>query len=53
MGFTISIFILFLYFIVQKAEDDSIHNFVKRRFGSDIADYVIDPVIRGICGGKN
>jgi len=35
----------------RRDDDDSIYNFVSRRFGSDIADYAIDPIIRGICGG--
>jgi len=35
----------------QKGNDDSIYNFIERRFGSDIATYGIDPLIRGICAG--
>jgi len=31
--------------------DDSIYNFVKRRFGKEFADYLISPLICGICGG--
>lgn len=38
---------------MQRTEDDSIHNFVQRRFGADIANNVVDPVVRGICGGKS
>lgn len=32
-------------------EDDSIYEFVKRRFGKEVADYAISPLICGICGG--
>ncbi|CAL8108771.1 unnamed protein product [Orchesella dallaii] len=35
----------------KKGTDDSIYNFVKRRFGFEIAEYLIDPLIRGICAG--
>jgi len=31
--------------------DDSIFDFVERRFGSDVARYAIDPMVRGICAG--
>ncbi len=31
--------------------DDSIYDFVARRFGKEIADYAISPLICGICGG--
>lgn len=31
--------------------DDSIYNFVERRFGKEIADYGISPMICGICAG--
>ncbi|GBP09471.1 Protoporphyrinogen oxidase [Eumeta japonica] len=31
--------------------DDSIYNFVERRFGKEIADYAISPMICGICAG--
>lgn len=34
-------------------EDDSIYNFVKRRFGSEIAEYAVSPLICGICGGDS
>lgn len=33
-------------------EDDSIYAFVERRFGKEIADYAISPLICGICGGN-
>ncbi|KYN40934.1 Protoporphyrinogen oxidase [Trachymyrmex septentrionalis] len=32
-------------------EDESIHSFVQRKFGQDIADNWISPMICGICGG--
>lgn len=32
-------------------DDDSIYNFVERRFGKDIADNIISPVLCGICAG--
>ncbi|CAH0729131.1 unnamed protein product, partial [Brenthis ino] len=32
-------------------KDDSIYNFVDRRFGREIADYAISPMICGICAG--
>lgn len=32
-------------------DDDSIYNFVERRFGKEIADYAISPMICGICAG--
>ncbi|RVE45834.1 hypothetical protein evm_009515 [Chilo suppressalis] len=32
-------------------EDDSIYNFVERRFGKEIADYAVSPMICGICAG--
>jgi len=34
-------------------EDTSLHEFVSRRLGSDIADYAIDPMVRGICAGDS
>ena len=33
------------------APDDSIYDFVSRRFGTDLAKYAIDPMVRGICAG--
>lgn len=33
-------------------EDESIYNFVNRRFGSEVADYLISPLICGICAGN-
>lgn len=32
-------------------EDESIYDFVARRFGQEIADYAISPMICGICAG--
>lgn len=32
-------------------DDDSIYNFVERRFGKEIADYAVSPMICGICAG--
>ncbi|XP_023162410.2 protoporphyrinogen oxidase [Drosophila hydei] len=34
-----------------KNEDESIYNFAQRRFGKEIADYGISPMICGICAG--
>lgn len=35
----------------KELEDDSIYNFVERRFGKEIADYAVAPMICGICAG--
>ncbi|RLU27205.1 hypothetical protein DMN91_001005 [Ooceraea biroi] len=32
-------------------EDESIHSFFQRRFGQDVADNLISPIICGICAG--
>lgn len=32
-------------------QDESIYDFITRRFNSTIAENVVDPVIKGICGG--
>ncbi|KAG7307725.1 hypothetical protein JYU34_006296 [Plutella xylostella] len=32
-------------------KDDSIYNFVSRRFGQELADYAVSPMICGICAG--
>ncbi|OXU27093.1 hypothetical protein TSAR_008398 [Trichomalopsis sarcophagae] len=32
-------------------EDESIYSFVERRMGKDVADYLISPMICGICAG--
>ncbi|KAH8271242.1 hypothetical protein KR018_002991 [Drosophila ironensis] len=34
-----------------KREDESIYSFAERRFGKEIADYAISPMICGICAG--
>lgn len=34
-------------------EDESMYDFFERRFGKEIAEYVISPVLCGICAGKN
>uniref|UniRef100_A0A336KLR4 Protoporphyrinogen oxidase n=1 Tax=Culicoides sonorensis TaxID=179676 RepID=A0A336KLR4_CULSO len=36
----------------KKLEDESIYDFVKRRFGQELADYAISPMICGICAGN-
>lgn len=35
----------------KEMKDDSIYNFAERRFGKEIADYAISPMICGICAG--
>ena len=35
----------------KKCSDESIFDFVQRRFGSEIAKFAIDPMCRGICAG--
>lgn len=35
----------------KHCEDDSIYDFVCRRFGKELADFAIDPLVRGICAG--
>eukprot|EP00095_Tigriopus_kingsejongensis_P010742 snap_masked-scaffold277_size226016-processed-gene-0.8 protein:Tk10742 transcript:snap_masked-scaffold277_size226016-processed-gene-0.8-mRNA-1 annotation:"protoporphyrinogen oxidase" len=35
----------------KKCDDDSIYNFISRRLGEDFAQYLIDPMTRGICAG--
>lgn len=36
----------------KKLDDESIYDFTKRRFGSEIADYAISAMICGICAGN-
>jgi len=36
-----------------KCEDTSLYDFVARRLGPDIAQYAIDPMVRGICAGDS
>ena len=31
--------------------DDSLYEFVSRRFGADVAQFAVDPLVRGICAG--
>ncbi|XP_037094603.1 protoporphyrinogen oxidase-like [Pollicipes pollicipes] len=31
--------------------DDSLYAFVARRFGSDVAQFAVDPLVRGVCAG--
>jgi len=35
----------------KKCPDESIYDFVERRFGSEVAKFAIDPMVRGICAG--
>ncbi|XP_055905521.1 protoporphyrinogen oxidase [Eupeodes corollae] len=37
---------------IQKNNDESMYDFVHRRFGKEIADYAISPMICGICAGN-
>jgi oxygen-dependent protoporphyrinogen oxidase len=37
----------------ERKEDESMHAFVSRRFGEDVADYIVDPMVRGICAGDS
>ena len=34
-----------------QCEDTSLYEFVSRRLGADIAQYAVDPLVRGICAG--
>ncbi|XP_026480290.1 protoporphyrinogen oxidase-like [Ctenocephalides felis] len=36
---------------VNRKNDESIYDFAKRRFGKEVADFAISPLICGICGG--
>jgi len=36
-----------------QCEDTSLYEFVSRRLGQDIAQYAIDPMVRGICAGDS
>ena len=36
---------------VAENDDESTHSFVERRFGSEVADYLIGPLVSGICAG--
>lgn len=35
----------------SSAEDESMFDFVSRRLGPDIAEFAIDPLVRGVCAG--
>jgi oxygen-dependent protoporphyrinogen oxidase len=35
----------------KKCEDESIYDFVSRRLGPELAQFAIDPMVRGICAG--
>lgn len=37
---------------VKIVEDESIYDFINRRFGSEMADYMMSPLICGICAGN-
>lgn len=53
--FSKPLFLWLLGDITAKAKivnDESIYDFTKRRFGIEIADYLISPLIRGICAGN-
>ncbi|CAN8014472.1 unnamed protein product [Ixodes persulcatus] len=34
-------------------QDESVHDFTARRFNRQVADYIMDPMVRGICGGSS
>ncbi|XP_063706596.1 protoporphyrinogen oxidase [Culicoides brevitarsis] len=36
----------------EKKDDESIYDFVERQFGTEVADYLISPMICGICAGN-
>ncbi len=36
-----------------EAEDETVDAFTKRRFNSRLADHLIDPLMKGICGGDS
>lgn len=41
-------------FVKKKTvKDESIHDFAKRRFGAEVADYLISSLICGICAGNS
>lgn len=37
----------------KKVDDEPIHDFIARRFGKEMADYMIGPLICGICAGDS
>lgn len=36
----------------KEVEDEPIYDFIERRFGAEVADYLISPLICGICAGN-
>ncbi|XP_044757196.1 protoporphyrinogen oxidase [Coccinella septempunctata] len=38
---------------IKKVVDESIYDFMNRRFGSEVADYLMSPLICGICAGNS
>ena len=42
------------FFTPQRiCDDESLFDFVNRRFGSEVAQFAIDPMVRGICAGDS
>jgi len=42
--------------ILRPAKNDSdvsLYEFINRRFGEDVANYAVDPLVRGICAGNS
>lgn len=38
---------------VKKGSDTPLFEFISRRFGEDVAQYAVDPLVRGICAGNS
>ena len=36
---------------LMQCSDTSLFEFISRRFGEDVAQYAVDPLVRGICAG--
>jgi len=36
-----------------RSTDVSLHEFISRRFGSEVAEFLINPLVRGICAGDS
>ncbi|RZC41486.1 Amino oxidase, NAD binding 8, and/or DAO domain containing protein [Asbolus verrucosus] len=36
----------------KRVQDESIYDFIDRRFGEEVADYLISPLICGVCAGN-
>nr|CAG4637033.1 EOG090X06SP [Ceriodaphnia reticulata] len=45
--------LLDLFTSKSKKEDESMFEFVSRRLGPDIAEFAIDPLVRGVCAGDS